>query len=119
MNPKTRDTLITLAAWTAAIATVLWQRYLQGKAIELLDWLAPGLRPSSALPALPPAAEQEQQEASVPGTPSGIDSAPAPAAPLESLTRRQLQQLAGTSRNLTKTKLIELIQAGAHQPVAA
>lgn len=117
MNPKTRDTLITISAWAAAIATVLWQRYLHAKAIELLDWLAPGLRP--ALPALPPAAEQEQEETSVPGTPSEIDSAPAPAAPLESLTRRQLQQLAGTRRNLTKTKLIELIQAGTCQPVAA
>jgi hypothetical protein len=111
--------LIEAAAWACALATVFWQRLLLPSCLLAWDLLV-----SRRDPADPPvtitAWDHEEDPASLwsnlPPTQLGgaalrsSSSGPLPQR-LESLTRRQLQQLAGTKSNLTKAELLRRIRA--------
>lgn len=112
-TPSMRNTLITLLAWVAALATVLYQRGIRPLALYIhhnldLD-LQPKARPSSGdqpspPPALPPA------PAAAHSIPSPAPAEP-PAEPVElhKLTISQLKQLAGVQGRHSKRHLINLL----------
>lgn len=112
---------ITALAFLAAVATVAAQRlYVLGRfAVHILTTQAPPapprplprpVRPTKPAPASPPAEE------TVAGACARISQRLAQAQPLipqdlSQLTRRQLQQLVGTRRNLPKRQLVELVRS--------
>lgn len=90
----TTTPLLEAAAWLGAIATVLWQRALLPGLLLIGLWLQ--LLPEPAANPTTPSIDAKVQRLF-----SRED--------LLAMTRRQLQQLAGTRRNLTKSQLVELI----------
>lgn len=109
---------IEAAAWACALATVLWQRLLLPSCLLTWDLLS-GLQAEEA--------SSRIGETPLPGGPKPcVTGGTAPASStlrqvspallsypqhLECLTRRQLQELAGTKRNLPKAELLRRIRA--------
>lgn len=111
---------VTVLALLAAIATVLAQRlYLVTLfTIHLLTPAPPPLlNPAAPAPSQPPA---EESVAVACARISRRLAEPRPTVPqdLTQLTRRQLQQLAGTRRNLPKQQLIALAQGRMSPPLS-
>jgi hypothetical protein len=95
-----RDTVITLLAWAAVIATQLLQRVIIPVGLVILDGLgipSPGRTPTAApsrLAVVVPIAADHQQ--------------------LERLSCRQLRAMAGIKRHLPKQALIEILLQRSH-----